>query len=339
MAAAKTGCPICDLDPSLVRRFPRHDRDVDDIECARCGKFMFCPSHMSFDWDSPVVPQFLLQKGLTRRDAKQASLLVRKYLSIYTRECSERGLPPPLINPFDPKELSRLAETYAFTPVSVRAEKLLRLLERRTLFPGQPVRLDPELEYPAVHAIGPEEFGFYLQAQQKDGSLEYGTTSVPGGTKSVLLVTITLQGWQRLAATGANSRTGFIAMSFDSSMNAAFSDGIAPAISDAGYEPLRVDKVHHNEKICDRIIAEIRRARFVIADVTMQRQGVYFEAGFAMALGLPVIWACHEAEIDRVHFDTRQYNHIVWSGSADLRQKLTDRIRATIGAAGWQYRV
>jgi hypothetical protein len=27
------------------------------------------------------------------------------------------------------------------------------------------------------------------------------------------------------------------------------------------------------------------RSRFLVADVTMQRQGVYFEAGFAMALG------------------------------------------------------
>jgi nucleoside 2-deoxyribosyltransferase len=331
MTAAKMGCPICDLDQSLVRRSPRHDRDVDDIECARCGRFMFAPSHISFDWDSPVVPQFLLQKGLSKRDGKQASRLLRRYLSIYTRECIERSLPVPLINPFKPDELAQLAETYAFTSVAAKTEKMLRLLEKRTTFPGQQVRLDPELEYPAVHAVGPEEFAFYLQALQKEGSLEYGTTAVPGESRTVLLVTIALGGWQRLASSGANSRTGFVAMSFDATLNSAFSEAIEPAIREAGYEPLRVDRVHHNEKICDRIVAEIRRARFVVADVTMQRQGVYFEAGFAMALGLPVIWCCSKDDLKNVHFDTRQYNHIVWEQPADLKQQLVDRIKATIG--------
>jgi nucleoside 2-deoxyribosyltransferase len=94
-----------------------------------------------------------------------------------------------------------------------------------------------------------------------------------------------------------------------------------------------VDKVHHNEKICDRIVAEIRRSRFLIADVTMQPQGVYFEAGFAIALGLPVIWCCRRDDLANVHFDTRQYNHIVWDQPLDLRQQLADRIKATIGAA------
>jgi nucleoside 2-deoxyribosyltransferase len=141
-------------------------------------------------------------------------------------------------------------------------------------------------------------------------------------------------GWGRLGATGVNSRIAFVAMSFDPGLNSVFSDGIALAISDAGYDPFRIDRVHHNEKICDRIVAEIRRARFLVADVTMQRQGVYFEAGFAMALGLPVIWCCHKDDLKNVHFDTRQYNHIVWSEPADLRRQLSDRISATIGAAG-----
>jgi nucleoside 2-deoxyribosyltransferase len=121
-------------------------------------------------------------------------------------------------------------------------------------------------------------------------------------------------------------------MSFDPSLDNAFLDGIAPAIRDASYEPLRVDKVHHNEKIRDRIVIEIRRSRFVIADVTLQRQGVYFEAGFAMGLGLPVVWSCRKDDLHNVHFDTRQYNHIVWEAAADLRQQLRDRLIATIGS-------
>ena len=61
-------------------------------------------------------------------------------------------------------------------------------------------------------------------------------------------------------------------------------------------EPIRVDRIVHNDKICDRILAESRLAQFVIADFTGQRSSVYFEAGFAIALGRPVIWTCHERE-------------------------------------------
>ena len=83
-------------------------------------------------------------------------------------------------------------------------------------------------------------------------------------------------------------------------------------------------------KICDRILAEIRRSRFLIADVTGHRQGVYFEAGYAMGLGLDVIWTCRSDDLGNSHFDTRQYNHIEWESGGELREKLRDRILATI---------
>lgn len=95
-------------------------------------------------------------------------------------------------------------------------------------------------------------------------------------------------------------------------------------------DPVRIDLLQHNEKICDKILAEIRSCQFIIGDFTLQRAGVYFEAGFAMGLGRPVIWTCREDDFENTHFDTRQYNHIVWDTPEDLREKLTNRIRATI---------
>ncbi|HUN96136.1 MAG TPA: hypothetical protein VMU69_07850 [Bradyrhizobium sp.] len=105
---------------------------------------------------------------------------------------------------------------------------------------------------------------------------------------------------------------------------------------------MRIDKKEHGNKIDDEIIAEIRRSRFIVADFTcaligkskfreaVARGGVYYEAGFAQGLGIPVIWTCRADCIDYVHFDTRQYPHIVWSETTELRSKLTNRIRAII---------
>jgi nucleoside 2-deoxyribosyltransferase len=119
-------------------------------------------------------------------------------------------------------------------------------------------------------------------------------------------------------------------MSFDPTLDTAYTEGIQPAVSDCGFAPVRIDRVHHNEKICDRILAELRLAQFMVADFTLHRAGVYFEAGFAMGLGRPVIWTCRKDDLPNAHFDTRQYNHIEWETPSELRAKLVDRIRATI---------
>ena len=57
-------------------------------------------------------------------------------------------------------------------------------------------------------------------------------------------------------------------MWFDESMDQAFEVGIEPAIEEAGYKPLRIDRKEHVNKIDDEIIAELRRSRFVVADFT-----------------------------------------------------------------------
>lgn len=96
-----------------------------------------------------------------------------------------------------------------------------------------------------------------------------------------------------------------------------------------GYRPIRVDRIEHNDNIDDRIISEIRRSGLLVADFTGHRGGVYFEAGFAMGLGIPVIWSCRDTDVESLHFDTRQYSHIVWTNPEDLEEKLVQRIEAT----------
>ncbi|MHB1654661.1 MAG: hypothetical protein ACYCVD_19750 [Desulfitobacteriaceae bacterium] len=150
------------------------------------------------------------------------------------------------------------------------------------------------------------------------------------------------------------SPTAFIAMWFSDYMMEVFSDCISKAIEEAGYVPFIISLKEHNEDICDNIIAEIRKSKFLIADFTGQRGGVYFEAGFAYGLGLPAIWTCQEdwfkktvdKEVDGIyrgnsakviikeerytHFDIEHFNFIVWKDGSDLYNKLKTRIAATI---------
>jgi hypothetical protein len=125
-------------------------------------------------------------------------------------------------------------------------------------------------------------------------------------------------------------------MWFNKATEEPYTNGLYKAIYDSGYDARRVDQQHHHlNKVDDEIIAEIRRSRFLVADFTCEpgnvRGGVYFEAGFASGLGIPIIWTCKNTSMGDLHFDTRQYPHIEWNDSTDLYTKLKARIGALIG--------
>ena len=148
---------------------------------------------------------------------------------------------------------------------------------------------------------------------------------------------VTVSGHARVGAQAARTDYSqvFVAMWFDDSVVKAYDEGIAPAIEECGYEPKRIDRDPTVDKIDDAIISEIRRSRFLVADFTHgekgARGGVYYEAGFAYGLEKPVIYTCRADMVDDLHFDTRQYAHIVWKTHQELREGLKDRILARIG--------
>jgi len=147
---------------------------------------------------------------------------------------------------------------------------------------------------------------------------------------------LTARGWaeiERMRSANPQSAIGFVAMSFHDDFRDLYSMGIAPGITAAGFDPLRMDRKEHNNRIDDEIVASIRSSRFLVADFSIDRGGIYFEAGYALGLGLPVIWLVREAEKDNIHFDNRQYNFIRWNPDdyVALQTALKNRIEATIG--------
>jgi len=158
--------------------------------------------------------------------------------------------------------------------------------------------------------------------------------SLPSHREGVFLVTLQILGWQRceeLDNAAPRGKQVFVAMRFSDAWAAAYNEGIEPAVRAAGFEPMRIDRKQDNEKICDEIQVQIRRSCALVADVSEPNPGVYFEAGFALGLGLPVIWTCNAETFDTaLHFDTRQYRHIKWGNPKDLLEKLEMRIRATV---------
>ncbi len=205
-------------------------------------------------------------------------------------------------------------------------DRILLHLYRKSSSADSFTPLDKNLDYPVAYAKTADEFKYLLEKAVGLGYVEERAGPIPPQFR------LSLKGWDKvmkLQETQSRPDQAFVAMWFSPDMDSASEDGIKPALKDAGYDPLRIDMREHNDKIDDKIIAEIRKSGLLVADFTGQRGGVYFEAGFAMGLGIPVIWTCREDDVDELHFDTRQYNHIVWSSPEDLREKLYNRVEAT----------
>ncbi len=146
---------------------------------------------------------------------------------------------------------------------------------------------------------------------------------------------LTFKSWEiinKLKSSAIDSNQAFVAMWFNQDMNDLYENGIKPAVEDAGYMSVRIDLKEFNNKICDELIAEIKRSKFLIADFSGLRSAVFFEAGFAKGLDREVIFTVRKEDVEKLkeHFDTRQYNHIVYDSPEDLHKKLYNRICATI---------
>lgn len=151
-----------------------------------------------------------------------------------------------------------------------------------------------------------------------------------------------------------NSKQCFVAMWFNDKehenktcfrldMQSIYADAIKPAIEHGErFASIKIDNVHHTNDINDEMIAQIRKSRFMVADLTGYRGGVYWEAGFAYGLGMPVIYTCHkewlktnkDLDIEGVHFDLSHRNIILWDdteeGLKKFQNDLKNRIEALI---------
>jgi nucleoside 2-deoxyribosyltransferase len=120
---------------------------------------------------------------------------------------------------------------------------------------------------------------------------------------------------------------GFVIMPFERTeeIDRAYDNGIKPALTALGFGCLRVDKIRHTSRIGNRIEDSIRRAYFVVADMTLDRPNCYYEVGFAHALGKPAILLARKGTT--LHFDVRDYPCIFYESEQHLQAELEETVR------------
>lgn len=122
----------------------------------------------------------------------------------------------------------------------------------------------------------------------------------------------------------------FVIMSFSNNpqLQDFYEMGVKPTVEELGYRCERVDEQDFNGSIKQKIIDNIKKAKFIIADVTEARPNCYYELGIAHALEKPVIHITNNTS--DIHFDITDFNFIVYKRVGELKEKLEKRITNTI---------
>lgn len=282
-------CPLCGQPAELRGSFPTGDR-ADPLEhrwnCQTCGRFRI----------------------RDRADAnleRDPSIAGRKFLlSAYVRDGNDIMIDDDVLGRVGSGDLRERT-------VPEKVDLILRWFAKGSPEYGHEVSHEAHRCYPIGWCRSPGEWSKLVAMLVKDRQ-HLDTTS------SGSICKVTFKGWEWLGDRPKESATtAFVAMSF-APEHRALEAAICEGIGNAGYAPKVVRDDVYAGGVMDRVLALIREARFVVADYTDNRGGVYYEAGFALGLGKLVIHSCRQDQLDptntttALHFDVKHLKILPW---------------------------
>ena len=129
----------------------------------------------------------------------------------------------------------------------------------------------------------------------------------------------------------------FVAMMFSADMSSIYENGYKAVIQSLNYAAMRIDEKDYTGLIINEITSEISNSVALIADLTGNRGGVYYEAGIARGLQLcnhpiKLILTCKQDFFDKekVHFDVSGDKILLYESENDLKTKLTKLLQTIL---------
>lgn len=136
-------------------------------------------------------------------------------------------------------------------------------------------------------------------------------------------------------------QTCFVIQPFDSGkFDKRFDSIFEPAIKEAGMTPYRVDRDVAATILIQAIEENIRRASVCLADITTDNPNVWYELGFALASGRPVVMVCSDERLlnggKLFPFDIQHRSVLIYKTESpqdfhDFKNKLTAKLAAMLG--------
>jgi hypothetical protein len=123
----------------------------------------------------------------------------------------------------------------------------------------------------------------------------------------------------------------FVLMPFEDKFTDVYQFGIKQACEKAEAYAERLDEQIFTESMLQRIYNQIAKADVVIADMTGRNPNVFYEVGYAHALGKVVVLLTQDK--DDIPFDLKHYRHIIYENATGLSPQLETTVRWAIKQA------
>jgi hypothetical protein len=304
-------CPICQWADKEVALKPENPMKVW-VDCPRCGRFALDAAWLCDVEEGKFSPHF------SDRQRAVLGYAIRK--SNPQKTWSEGDIRKAL----DRNYLPSVAE---------QADNLILYLGYMQKSAGDRIEL---LYLKVLFLIGATESHdvmFLLRGLDKE-NLIVGSAGSQNAT-----AVLTIKGWERFAQLSRGveaSNQGFMAMPFGyEELTRIFYDHWKPATDQTGLPLERLDENPKAGSISNRMQVQIRRSKYLVAELTYNNPGAYWEAGFAEGLEKPVIYLCEKSFFDDpangVHFDVSQKQGVIWEADKldEAKEQLKNIIRNT----------
>ena len=307
-------CPICSARLTSHRE-NLGGKDATFYDCPRCGQFQLSgslvaslPELKSRDAEAWAK----LSHAIRRSQGRSESVVWNTYSVIAV-------LKNPLPRPRE------------------QADLLLRWIAENVSGPGEDVDVRFETHGSIIGSKTQSGFALIIDHLFSSGLITGHSLATLAGSGRAL-ATPTFAGWEyyeQLRQGRAEYRKAFMAMKFgDTLLNNMLETAFKPAAKKAGFELSKLDDNPIAGLIDDRLRVEIQSSAFMVADLTHDNFGAYWEAGYAEGLGKPVIYTCEKGKFEssKTHFDTNHHLTICWIDSEPeaAASSLLATIRATL---------
>jgi hypothetical protein len=131
--------------------------------------------------------------------------------------------------------------------------------------------------------------------------------------------------------------TCFVMMPFGVWFDRYYQEIYAPAIKEAGFEPVRADELFTTGSVVEQIWDQIVKAKLLLADLSDKNANVFYELGLAHAARKPVVFTA--SAVEDVPFDLRHLRVIIYDvrepeWAPRLRTSVTDYLRNALKDPG-----